>query len=329
MVLLIGIHVSRTYLMAAYKFPRELNWLTGAVLLLLTLALAFTGQLLRWDQNAVWSVIVGAAQAGRMPVVGRRARALHPGGRHHRRGHAEPVLRLPCLLHSRAGLRPGRPAPRRWCCGTASPSGPAPASRWTPPPTASATRRCSSGRACRSGPTPPGATWSSAPRPWRPWCSSRSSWARRPRLAARPEHPRGLSPARLVPPLVLRACWRWRRSTSRASSSSSGRCVFGAFLLLVPVFNRGERSVRRRPWAALAGGVHLDHDRRLLVRGRAGRLVARFLGQAAAGGGAGEPDPEDVGGRAAVPRARGASSATRSRGTGGSAVPTSPWWAGG
>ena len=111
MVLLIGIHVSRTYLMAAYKFPRELNWLTGAVLLLLTLALAFTGQLLRWDQNAVWSVIVGAAQAGRMPVVGRRPGALHPGGRHHRRRHAEPVLRLPRLLHPGARVRLHRPAP--------------------------------------------------------------------------------------------------------------------------------------------------------------------------------------------------------------------------
>ncbi|MGH7517519.1 MAG: cytochrome b N-terminal domain-containing protein [Gemmatimonadales bacterium] len=70
MVVLIGIHVARTYLMAAYKFPRELNWLTGALLLLLTMALAFTGQLLRWDQTAVWSVIVAAAQAGRVPVIG-------------------------------------------------------------------------------------------------------------------------------------------------------------------------------------------------------------------------------------------------------------------
>jgi len=70
MVVLISIHVLRIFLMGSYKFPREFNWLTGAFLLVLTAAIAFTGQLLRWDQDGYWSVVVMAEQAGKTPVVG-------------------------------------------------------------------------------------------------------------------------------------------------------------------------------------------------------------------------------------------------------------------
>jgi ubiquinol-cytochrome c reductase cytochrome b subunit len=70
MIILIGLHAIRVYLMAAYKYPRQMNWLTGAGLLMLTLLMAFTGQLLRWDQTGFWSVVIAAEQGGRTPVIG-------------------------------------------------------------------------------------------------------------------------------------------------------------------------------------------------------------------------------------------------------------------
>lgn len=70
MVVLLGAHMIRVYLTAAYKYPREMNWISGVFLLALTLTMAMTGQLLRWDSNAVWTGILVAEQMGRIPFAG-------------------------------------------------------------------------------------------------------------------------------------------------------------------------------------------------------------------------------------------------------------------
>lgn len=80
MFLFIGIHMLRVFLYASYKYPREVNWATGTFLLILTLAMGFTGQLMRWDQNAIWSVNIAAKQAARVPLIGGWLERLIWGG---------------------------------------------------------------------------------------------------------------------------------------------------------------------------------------------------------------------------------------------------------
>ncbi len=80
MILLIGVHMVRVYLTASYKFPREMHWISGVVLWALVVIMAFSGQVIRWDQTAVWSTIVASEQAGRIPFIGQWVAQFLIGG---------------------------------------------------------------------------------------------------------------------------------------------------------------------------------------------------------------------------------------------------------
>ncbi len=80
MVAMLLIHMAQVFLFGAYKYPRELTWIAGVALLLLTLGMAFTGQIMRFDADAYWGLGIGASMMGRVPFVGSWLVGLLLGG---------------------------------------------------------------------------------------------------------------------------------------------------------------------------------------------------------------------------------------------------------
>jgi quinol-cytochrome oxidoreductase complex cytochrome b subunit len=80
MVIFVVAHMLRTFYFAAYKYPRELTWITGVVLLLATLGMGFTGYLLPWNQKAYWATTVGTEIPGTVPFIGPYITSILRGG---------------------------------------------------------------------------------------------------------------------------------------------------------------------------------------------------------------------------------------------------------
>jgi menaquinol-cytochrome c reductase cytochrome b subunit len=79
-IILMFFHMARVFLFSAYKYPRELNWIVGVLLLVMGLAEGFTGYLLPWDQTAYWATVVGININGTAPIVGPFLRQFLQGG---------------------------------------------------------------------------------------------------------------------------------------------------------------------------------------------------------------------------------------------------------
>lgn len=80
LVVVIGLHMLRTFFSGAYKAPRELNWIVGVFLILLVTILAFSGYALRWDAEGFWAWEVGLKIGSYSPFVGDYMAAFLLGG---------------------------------------------------------------------------------------------------------------------------------------------------------------------------------------------------------------------------------------------------------
>ena len=80
MVILVFLHMLRVFFYAAYKYPREVTWITGVFLLLVTLGLGFTGYLLPWNQRSYWATAVGSSIVATVPLIGEFLMRVVRGG---------------------------------------------------------------------------------------------------------------------------------------------------------------------------------------------------------------------------------------------------------
>ena len=80
MVIMVVLHMIRVFITGSYKNPRELTWVAGALLFMMTMAFGFTGYLLPWDQKAYWATVVGTNMLRSVPFVGPQLAAFVRGG---------------------------------------------------------------------------------------------------------------------------------------------------------------------------------------------------------------------------------------------------------
>ena len=78
-IILLFFHMARVFLYGAYKYPRELNWIIGVLLLILGMFEGFTGYLLPFDQTAYWATVVGMNITANGPFVGTIMAQITPG----------------------------------------------------------------------------------------------------------------------------------------------------------------------------------------------------------------------------------------------------------
>src|ERR1700682_3195163 len=80
MVFLVFGHLAKVFYRGAFRPPRELNWIVGVFLLMLTLLSSYTGYLLPWDQLSYWGVTVGSNIMSSTPFIGEKLRFVLLGG---------------------------------------------------------------------------------------------------------------------------------------------------------------------------------------------------------------------------------------------------------